>query len=321
MPGATLHLTQIDLLARERELPAELRKALEREITYARLGSVFHDLPFYHNIVTLILGYWLEMPAEYVPFAQKLHRYHPDLFAWHFLREAHRDSPLLSREQRLALVAGFFAHIALDLEIHPLVNWCARRDVLLHGGHESHHHRLTEKYQSLFFHRELQGKDIIGSHRFFSEKTVIVEPPPFFRRNLGIPVVRWATDMLGGFFHESAPGMRQFASWLRSFRHFGFMVSLPPAGRNSEKLGNEENHRRYYESSEFSFHDFWERGHRRSIALLRLASEVFAEGDFSDARREQFLAAAAISDLAYPPEAGLPALPAAQELALEATGT
>lgn len=320
MPGATLHLTHVELLARERELPAPLREALERELTYARLGAVFHDLPFYTNIITMMLGYWLEMPAEFVPFALKLHRYHPDLFAWHFLREAHRDSTLLSREQRLAIASGFFAHIALDLEIHPLVNWCARRDVLLHGGHESHHHRLTEKYQSLFFHRALQGKDIIGSHRFFAEKSVIVEPPPFFRRNLGIPVVRWATDLLGGFFHEGAPSMRQFASWLRSFRHFGFMVSLPPAGRNSEKLGTEENRRRYYENADFSFNEFWERGYRRSVSLLSLAHEVFLEGDFSERRRDAFLAAARIGDLAYPPEAGLPALPSAAEQPLEAAG-
>jgi hypothetical protein len=319
MPGATLHLTHVELLAREPALPAPLRLALERELTYTRLGSVFHDLPFYTNIITMVLGYWLEMPAEHVPFAQKLHRYHPELLAWHFLEQAQAASPLLDRERRLALVGGFFAHIALDLELHPLVNWCARRDVLLHGGHESHHHRLTEKYHSLFFHRELQGADCLGTARFFVEKSVIVEHPPFFRLAIELPVVRWATDLLAGFFHEAAPSMRQFASWLRSFRHFTFCVSLPMARTNSDRLGTEENRRRYYENSDFSFARFWERGYRRSLELLTLAWEAFEAGDFSPVARERFLAAAGIGDLSFPPEVGLPPLPLPE--LLPATGT
>src|SRR5512143_2445908 len=109
MPSATLHLTHAEMLAHEPAVPAALREAMQEELTFARLGAVFPDLPFYTNIVTMMLGYWLEMPAETCPFAQKMHRYHPDEFAWHFLTEAGKDR-LLTRDQRLAIMGGFFSH-------------------------------------------------------------------------------------------------------------------------------------------------------------------------------------------------------------------
>ena len=319
MPAAAMHLTHAELLTQEGALPSPLREAMARELVYARLGAVLPDLPFYTNIVTMMLGYWLEMPAENCPFAQKMHRYHPDLFAWHFLTEARKER-LLTRDQRLAIMGGFFSHFALDLELHPLVNWCARRDVIRYGGHESHHHRLAEKYHSLFFHRELQGDDAIGVRRFFTEKTVIVEKPPFFRLHHEMPVARWATDLLSGFFQD-APGMRQFAAWIRSFRHFGFMVSLPWVHGNAQRLGTDANRERYYVNGEFDFHDHFKDGYDRSIKLLTLAYDAFEAGDESEEARNRFLAAADISDLAYPcTTRSLPALPAYEETGLRAVG-
>jgi hypothetical protein len=205
-------------------------------------------------------------------------------------------------------MGGFFSHVALDLELHPLVNWCARRDVLQRGGNESHQHRLTEKYQSLFFHRELFGQDIVGSPKVFTEKTRIVDFPTFFRARGDQPVIRWTSDLLASFYHEGAPTRRQLAAWIRAFRHFGFMVSLPFAAENSLRLGNETNRALYYENETFRFTDFWQRGYDRSVELLNAAYEVFDRGDFSAAARRHFLDGARIADMAYPPERGLPAL-------------
>jgi hypothetical protein len=308
MPSATLHLTHAELLSEDPAVPEPLRQAMRRELAHAKLGAIFPDLPFYTNIVTMTVGYWLELPAESCPFARKLHRHHPDLFAWHLLCFARKACAELGEDQRLALLAGFFSHVALDLELHPLVNWCARRDQLLHGGHESHHHRLTEKYQSLFFHRELQGVDPVGTASMFREKTRIAPHLPFFRIDPGLPVVRWSTELLAGFFHQGAPSMRQFASWLRAFRHFGFAVSLPMAKRNSQRLGTESNRRRYYENDTFRFTEVWERGYRRSLRLLQLVWDAYAAGDESEEARRRFLAAARIGDLSCPPGASLPSL-------------
>ena len=315
MPGATLHLTHAEILSQEPALYTPLREAMQQELVYSRLGSVFHDLGFYTNIVKMMLGYWLEMPAETCPFAQKLHRFQPDAFAWHLVCAAQQDG-LLTREQRLAFVGGFFSHVALDLELHPLVNWISRREVLLRGGHESHHHRLAEKYHSLFFHRDLQGRDALGQARFFFDRSRIVEHPPFFRVAIDQPIIRWATEMLAGFFHEGAPSQREFCGWVRAFRHFGFVVSLPWVKGNSDRLGNDVNREHFYENDEFRFLDFWERGYGRSVRLLNLAYESVSAGDASAAAGEAFRREAAITDLSYPPEQNLGPLPDYRELEL-----
>src|SRR5438132_1707920 len=65
-------------------------------------------------------------------------------------------------------------HVALDLALHPLVNYGARRDVVEKGGHESTHHRVTEKYHALFFHLERFGDDPIGTPAF-AERTRITK--------------------------------------------------------------------------------------------------------------------------------------------------
>ena len=309
MPSPILHLTHGMLLTQDRAIPAPLREAMAAELPHTRLGSIFPDLPFYTNIVPMTLGYWLERPAENCPIAGRMHSDHPDRFAWHFLRRCreHRAEALTER-QRLALLGGFFSHVALDLEVHPLVNWCARKDVIRYGGHESHHHRLAEKYHSLFFHVDLEGRDCLGQRQFFTRRARVVDGPAFFRLRDDLPVVNWTAETLA-FYREHAPSPRQVARWIRTFRHFSFLVSIPAARRNSARLGNPENRRRYYDNESFRFVDFWDRGYRRSIEMLRLAYDYYRAGDFSPESQADFLAAANISDLAYPPERNLQPLP------------
>lgn len=297
MPGATLHLTHVELLSREPRVDAGLRRAMTRHDPFARLGAVLLDLPFYTNIALMTLRYWRERPAEQRPFAVALHRDRPDLLAWNLLRRSIEDARL-PREQRAALLAGVMAHMALDMELHPLVNECARRDLARYGGNETHHHRLTEKYHSLFFHRDLWGQDPIGTWDFFARKTVIVERPPFARLGWRRPVYGFVSDLLRGFHGSTAPGPRQVARWVRDFRHFAIMVCAPWARRNSRNKGTEENRRRYYHNERFTFMEHWQRAFDRSVKLVNLAHEVFSAGDESAAAQRSFLAEARICDLA-----------------------
>ncbi len=85
MPGASVHLTHAELLAGEERLNPLLREAMAQELFYTRMGAILPDLLFYHNIITLIMGYWKELPAEDCPFARRIHRQRPDLFAFHFI--------------------------------------------------------------------------------------------------------------------------------------------------------------------------------------------------------------------------------------------
>jgi hypothetical protein len=294
------------MLATEPSLAQPVREAMASEVTFARLGAIFPDLPFYTNIVPMTLGYWLELAAENCPIAHRMHSDHPDRFAWRFLGLATADRTMTPL-QRLALLGGFFSHVALDLELHPLVNWCARRDVIRFGGEESHHHRLAEKYHSLFFHVDHEGRDCLGRRDFFEDRSRVLDDPFFLRLQPDLPVIRWAAEVLS-FYREDAPTPHHVAKWLRTFRHFTFLVSLPAAERNGRRLGHDAHRERYYDNGDFRFVDFWDRGYRRSVTLINQALEIFESGDLSEQQRRRFLAMAEISDLAYPPERGLPPL-------------
>lgn len=322
MPGASLHLTHAELMAGDVRLHPLFQEAMAQELLYMRMGAILPDLPFYHNIITLILGYWLELPAEQCPFAVQIHRHHPDLFAWHFIRSARQVEGDLTENQRRALLAGFLCHVALDIELHPLVNWCARRDQARYGGVETHHHRLTEKYHSLFIHRRLVGDDVLGKRQFFTERTQIIDVPAAWHVSARHPAVTWSCDMFAGFYQQNPPSPRQFAHWIRSFRHFALAVSLPIAGRNSQQLGNEENYRRYFENQDFSFMEFWERAYERTVSLLNLAAAALEEDSWDASTRGAFLREAKITDLACPPERHLPAIVdhAGLELGCKVTG-
>ena len=142
-----------------------MRRACAAEPVYTRLGSIFHDLPYYGNMLAEAVRYGLGSPALDEPWAYRMHSVRPDRFVASYIRAA-ATAPGLERDERLALVGGLVSHAALDLTLHPLVNYCARRDTAEHGGHESVHHRLTEKYQALFFHLDRIGHDPIGTAEF-----------------------------------------------------------------------------------------------------------------------------------------------------------
>src|SRR5207248_6524865 len=109
------------------------------------------DLPYYGFILGEGIRYGLRRPAIDAPWAYRMHCIRPDRFVAGFVRAA-RLTPGLTEPERLALIGGLLSHAALDLTLHPLVNYIARRDTALHGGPETFNHRATETHHSLFFH-------------------------------------------------------------------------------------------------------------------------------------------------------------------------
>lgn len=296
MPSAALHLTHVQLLGRDEATPRRLRQGISDEPAWARLGAVLPDLPFYGNIVQMMLGYWLERPARPSALAARMHRARPELLAWRFIRAA-GENRRLTEPQRLAVVSGLLAHMALDMELHPLVNDCARQQQRALGGELTHHHRLVEKYHSLFFHQDRFGRDPLGRPGFFLRQSVIVRGTPLTRLDPGPAVFGWLAGLLAELYPELAPTPRQVAGWVRAFRHFSLVVSGPWALRNTRRTGNSDNRQRYYHNAQFSFIDHWQRAYDRSLELLTLADRVLQQGDFSAASQSRFEGQAAISDL------------------------
>src|SRR5204863_3131377 len=122
------------------DAPRALRQACASEPVYVRLGSIFHDLPYYRremgNMVVEAIRYGLGSPALDEPWAYRMHSVRPGRFVASYIRAAAMNTDLIPDEKR-ALAAGLLSHVALDLTLHPLVNYCARRDTAAHGGHES----------------------------------------------------------------------------------------------------------------------------------------------------------------------------------------
>jgi hypothetical protein len=287
MPAPQLHLTFGEFLGRE-ALPPPMRAACAAEPRYVRLGSIFHDLPYYGNMALMAIRYGLRRPAEESYWGTKIHYDRPDLFLARFVETARTIDAPLSQEERLAVVAGFCSHVALDLAMHPLVNYIARRDQRDEGGAESHHHRLAEKYQAMFFHLDTLGRDIIGS-REMHERTRVTKRTSLLRLSTEPAIVDFAITAYRAMW-EDAPSQKEWMSWVRSFAHFGVMVSGRMALRNSIRLRTPENRLRYFQSPDFDFYDFWEAGRTRGIEIAGRAFEYFEGADFSPEARAAFIA-------------------------------
>jgi hypothetical protein len=298
VPAPQLHLTFGDLVHTDVRVPVAMSRACANEPVYARLGAIVHDLPYYGNMAVETVRYWLETPPLDEPWAYRMHSVEPGRFAAAFVRAAATTSGL-TRDEGLALVGGFMSHCALDLGLHPLVNFCARRDHARFGGNEGFHHRITEKFHALFFHLDRFGTDPIGS-RDFARRTRVLKQGSLIRARVEAPIVS-LIDSAYRVAYGDAPSPARWASWARSFAHFGVLVSTPMAARNSARVRQDLSLRaRYFDGERVSFYDHYAEAERRLAQLTNLAFDYFDARDFSTAAERAFVAAALIDDLAEP---------------------
>ena len=85
MPAPQFHLTFGELVARHPGIDAEVRNAIDAEPVYTHLGSIFHDLPYYGNMILEAVRYGLRFPAIDAPWGFRMHYMRPDRFAASFV--------------------------------------------------------------------------------------------------------------------------------------------------------------------------------------------------------------------------------------------
>lgn len=307
MPAPQLHLTFGDLVLQNPLVPAAMQRACAREPLYSRFGAIFHDLPYYYGpMVFEAVRYGLGAPALDEPWGYRLHSVQPDRLVASFLSAA-RTVPGFSTDERLALCGGLLSHAALDLAMHPLVNYCARRDVLRHGGHESTHHRLTEKYHALFIHLWRLGDDQIGTPAF-AERCRITKKGNSLSLKIEQPLIDLTVAAFLGAY-GSSPSPLQFCKWVRNFCQFGLLLSTPWVAKNSQRTRTDAMFERYFACSEFDARDFFAAAEQRLGKLSVLSLDYFDNGDFSDQSLARYLACAGIDDLAEPRPVDLPPIP------------
>jgi hypothetical protein len=305
VPAPPLHLTFAEMMADQEGVPRSVRDAVRQHPIYVHLGGIFHDLPYYIGAVRMALGYWRGNAAEICPWGVRLHMDRPGVFSAHLVETLRHAPGPLTHAERVAFVAGFFSHAALDHTLHPLVNFAAEREAARDGGEVSHHHRLVEKYQSLFIHLELFGKDVIGQPHFYTRMARITQHNPFFRRRVDAGLAEFMTGMMGSFFGE-APSVGEWSGWVRSFRHVAFLVSGSMADRNSRGKRTPEIRERYFSNEDFDFRDFFAASRRRAASMLTLANDYFDLPRADETARAAFARAAALDNLSYPDEARHP---------------
>lgn len=311
MPAPQLHLSFANTIKDAAGVRLELRAACASEPVYARLGAIVHDLPYYGNMIVEAVRYGLGGTPVDEPWAYRMHSVRPARFVASYLRAAAQASGPFTRDERLALVGGLLSHCALDLSMHPLVNYCARRDAAATGEHEAMLHRMAEKYHALFLHLDRLGEDPIGTPAI-REWTRVTKEGSLLGARVEPSLVAFIQDAYRGAY-GGAPEGRRWAGWVQSFRHFGELVAGPWAARNSRIKRGPELRDRYYENDIFRVADFYACAERRLVTLCNLGADYFRAGDFSRTAEDAFVAAAGIDDLAEPvPAPDLPSLPPVQ---------
>ncbi|MEO6951193.1 MAG: hypothetical protein ABI321_05215 [Polyangia bacterium] len=308
MPAPQFHLSFGLSIEGDPRVPTRMRDACRNEPTYVRLGSIIHDLPYYGNMMVEAIRYGLGSPAVDEPWAYRMHSVDPARFVASYIRAA-KQAPGLTNDERLALVGGLVSHCALDLAFHPLVNYCARRDARELGGHESMHHRVTEKYHALFFHVERHGDDPVGTAEF-RRWTQVTKQGGALWAKVEPALVDFIREAYRGAYGD-APQAHKWQNWVRSFRHFGLLVGSPLAAKNSQIVRHDASLKaRYFQNDVFDFWAFYEGAERKLSTLTHLATDYFEAGDFSPEAEAAFVRDSRIDDLAEPIASDdLPVLP------------
>lgn len=293
VPAPPLHVTFGELVGDTVAVPRLWRDAVQTARPYARLGAIYHDLPYFIGVVPLCVGYWQEKALEITPWGVRLHRERPGAFAEHLVRTLRTTEGPLDRSQKLAFLAGFLSHAILDHTMHPLVNRVAVRQVELLGGEVTHHHRMVEKVHSMFFHLDRFGADVLGSH-VMRERIRITDS-----RGVAPHLAAYMTDLVRAYF-GFAPSPREWTRWVRCYQRVSWLLATYPAAHNSRRARTEEMRRRYYANEEYDFREFFAAAEQRTSATLSFVADYFDAADFSGRSQQQFVERIALDDLAFP---------------------
>jgi len=165
MPAFLLHATASDECAARADVPSSFAEAFTRAPGARRLGAVFVDLPYFTAFPLQVVRHFVGRVSLSDPWGHVFHTRGVGRFALALLESVRRRHLDIRAEgaAAIAFVGGYLSHHAMDRLIHPIVQCHVREELARRGGWFESHHTEVEKYQSLFFHEERFGHDIMGS--------------------------------------------------------------------------------------------------------------------------------------------------------------
>ncbi|RKH44894.1 hypothetical protein [Corallococcus sicarius] len=222
MPTLLLHLTAIERLAAHPDgLPADWVRALSEDLPYARFGAALPDLPLCAGVRG---GLSMLLPeAGWPPFARLYHERAPVGMGLK-MAELVATGALVGTEAGLAILAGYFTHLSLDRRLHPLVDAL----VLRHrrkGERAWDARRQVEWAQTLFYLRQLEGSDGVGTSRL-REKFQVVKSEGIPLRGIGRGIYELVRLASQGSVGE-APTKADLDGWVRGLYVSGLFLSSP----------------------------------------------------------------------------------------------
>ncbi|CAM3497337.1 hypothetical protein G4177_11155 [Corallococcus sp. ZKHCc1 1396] len=283
MPTLLLHLTAIERLASHPEgLPADWVRALSEDLPYARFGAALPDLPLCAGVRG---GLSLLLPeAGWPPLARLYHERAPVGLGLK-MAELVATGALVGTEAGLAILAGYFTHMALDRRLHPLVDAL----VLRHrrkGERAWDARRQVEWAQTLFFLREQDGTDGVGTARL-REKFQVVKSEGIPLRGIGrgiYELVRLASQERVG----QAPTKAELDGWVRGLYVSGLLLSSPLGRVRALPAYTQLSFQELYRNDQFDFTAEVDAALDVTRGLLKRLHGYMARGTYTPRTRARF---------------------------------
>lgn len=289
MPAFLLHATASDLLARRRELPERFARAFASAAGARRLGAVFVDLPYFTSFPLQVARHLVGRVSLGDPWGHVFHTRGVGRLALASIA-AIRRRHLDSREDgapAIAFLGGYLSHHAMDRLIHPVVQRHVREALAVGGGWFESHHTEAEKYQSLFFHEETLGRDIMGSAYPREITATFPGASPWAARlpdELASVIENAIVEV-----HARTPGRSRLNAWLRWTTWYGQLLSSGQGWREGIAALRDADalRRRYYTDTGIA--SLVDQATELTLDYLRAADEALAVESLDRAARRRFL--------------------------------
>jgi hypothetical protein len=181
VPAEGIHLTALREAQALPTLDTSVRRRLVRRDDAARLGALLVDFPYFDRFAGEVVRYLLGVPARPSPWGAALHEGAAIALLTAILRAARQ-----ARDEALGAIGlGLASHLAMDRALHPLINALARKNPV--GRDHGSAHREVEKFQSICFHEQYFGKDLMGTPTIQHYLTLHLAPG-LERSELGAPI-------------------------------------------------------------------------------------------------------------------------------------
>jgi hypothetical protein len=284
MPTLLLHLTAIDQLASHPgSLPEDIARALAEDLPYARFGAALPDLPLCEGLRGGLAALLPE--RELPPFARLYHERAPVGLGLK-MAELVATGALVGTEPGLALLAGYFTHLCLDRRLHPEVD----RMVARHKRKEDtalDAHRKIEWAQTLFYLRELHGRELLGRSEL-RERFQVTKSTGFPYRGIGrgiYELVRLSSQERVG----EAPTKAQVDGWVRGLYMMGMVLSSPLGRTRALPAYSQLSFHELYRHDGFDLANEVEAALEQTRGLLRHLLVYMSRGTFTPRTRARFL--------------------------------